>query len=105
MSQNNKVSLIISDIIENGRELEFINKIILFGSQVNKLSKKSDIDIIIIIDDENNRKLITKKIAMTSLNYNMLIHPIILTADEFIKRKNMKNYQQLLSNSKVIYER
>ena len=106
MLTTNKITELLGKVSQLSKEYDSIEEIKLFGSQRLKLSDNSDVDILIIIKDNTDKQELLKTLCFLSLNYKILIHPVVLSENEFNMRKNIDLYKNnILKKSIVLFNK
>ncbi|MBA4310917.1 MAG: hypothetical protein C0425_11385 [Chlorobiaceae bacterium] len=100
-TENEKLNLILPEIEKRIRELfgEKLVKIILYGSYLRgDNTDESDIDIMVIVNDENLEMYKEKSIALTNyyLDKESILLSIIIEKESFVER--YKNHSPFLIN-------
>ena len=100
-TENEKLNLILPEIEKRIRELfgEKLVKIILYGSYLRgDNTDESDIDIMVIVNDENLEMYKEKSIALTNyyLDNESILLSIIIEKESFVER--YKNHSPFLIN-------
>lgn len=85
-----------------------IIEIILVGSQskikeVEALKEFSDIDMIIIIDNNSNPSSLMSDLADVGIQKSILFHPLIMTVNEKQEKLNIKHYKNMYESGKKIF--
>lgn len=88
----------VTDIIE----------IILVGSQSklgeSEITKKgSDIDIIIVIQDNANPTLLMSELADIGLQESILFHPLFMSLEEKREKINISHYKNMYESGRRIF--
>ena len=69
-----------------------------------ELMQGKDVDILIWLDDKSQSDEILKKVAMLTLNCNVLIHPVLLLDQDKEKYQAIEMYRSLIESVEKIYE-
>lgn len=94
MKRLNDVNQLIGQVSQLGIKFVSIQHIFLFGSQVRRRTPTSDVDILVILSDENQRLDIFRELCQLTLLHHILIHPIVLTTHEFNIRKGSRLFDE-----------
>lgn len=83
------------ELLEFFRLLPDVKRVILFGSYASGTqSPGSDIDVCLVVHGEESKDGIRETIAGKVVEMKLLIHPLILTVEEFEIRKQMQPFQE-----------
>jgi predicted nucleotidyltransferase len=97
----------ISKISKKIGEIDFVERVYLFGSKVNNPEKKhSDIDLCIVINDNSDTELIYEQVVDCIQEEKTLIHPLIFSKSDFENKIKIKAYKEsIIGKGKLIYKR
>jgi len=97
----------IEELVNIFKEIKSIELIILFGSRVDNPEKQdSDIDFCFVIDNESKSNIIFEKVSEILTHSKVLIHPVIFTKNEFVRKTQIKVYREsIIEKGKVMYKR
>jgi predicted nucleotidyltransferase len=82
-----------------------INEIRMFGSQVKQSNLKSDIDIMILYDNNDEYELIIKDLVKISHENDIIIHPVVYEKNIDDLKENYFINENIIKKSKIIFQR
>jgi len=107
-----EITLIMNELVEKSSQIfgGKLKKVVLYGSYARgDFDEESDIDVLLSVDEnkEELRKYIDNLIDLTSdigLKYDVLLSPILISEQEFIKYKHdLPFYSNALKEGVVFY--
>ena len=106
MKQPNDVNELIDQVSHLGSAFLSIQHILLFGSQLHRRASTSDVDILIVLSDEEEKANLFQELCRLTLDYHILIHPVVLTTREFRIRKGSTLFEEnIVSQSQNLFQR
>ncbi len=106
MTELDKIRDLISKLESLGNDYPTVSKVLLFGSQARQLVNKSDVDVLIVLSTEFEKSDLLRTLCGLTLEYHILIHPIIYTRNEFELRKNISIYRDgILAGAQILFQR
>lgn len=99
------ISNVIDDVTNKLKEINTVNEIRLFGSQVKSYNINSDIDILVLCSNNDSYELIMEKLSKIVNEYKILIHPVIkiINKNEVITNRFIIKY--VLNESRILFNR
>lgn len=106
MTELHKIRDLISKLESLGNDYPSVSKILLFGSQARQLTNTSDVDVLIVLSTEVQKLDLLKTLCHLTLEYRILIHPVIYTINEFGLRKSISIYRDnILAEAQLLFQR
>ncbi|MBD3155597.1 MAG: hypothetical protein GF368_02990 [Candidatus Aenigmarchaeota archaeon] len=102
LSRNKELRSLIIELRRNLNEISDFS--IIFGSYASgEVSDKSDLDILVVCEEEKE-ELVLNKIKENSILTNIELSPIVIGREDFIEnyRKNHRLYSDIVSGKRVL---
>ena len=97
---------IISDLKMLAKQVSVINEINIFGSYAKgNPSDSSDLDVVVLCDDNSAYDDIIKKIFELTQKYNKFVHPVIYDKPKHFLLDNIYIKTNIFDNSILVYKR
>jgi predicted nucleotidyltransferase len=102
--ENEKLNIILENIINDISLCLTVNEIRIFGSQLDSPNPDSDIDLVIFCNDNTEYDNIISKLGIITCKFKQFIHPVIYEKNigEIEKNEFINNY--ILRRSKIIFK-
>lgn len=99
------VDIIAKDFVSKIKRLGKVKNIVLFGSALKELKIGSDVDFLIVSEDEMDRSIVSKIGADLTEKYGFPVSSVLMTVDELKRKaKNGEGFViELIANGKVVF--